>query len=64
MRTADIPGPRLDDSRARIRRHRRTPYEHVFSAMVYCLKHGDDEAAALLSRWLVLLDEEERWEKF
>lgn len=48
----------LDSSRMRIRHHQKDAYEYVFHAMVYCLKHGDDEAAALLSRWLVLLDEE------
>jgi hypothetical protein len=61
MRLSDLKQPRLTESRIRIRHHRRSPYERVFSAMVYCLKHRDDEAAAAaLSPVLKALDEEER----
>jgi hypothetical protein len=59
VRLSDLPRPRLDDSRLRIRRHHKTPYEIVFDALVYCLKHQDDEAAALLSPVLKVLDDEE-----
>jgi len=59
MRLSDLKHPRLADSRLRIRRHRKTPYEIVFHATIYQLKHGDYEAAALLSPLLKLLDEED-----
>jgi len=59
MRASDLGRPRLDASRTRIRHHYRTPYEHVFSASIYCLKQGDKEAAEVLARILQLLDEVE-----
>lgn len=46
----------LSESRMRIRHHQKDPYEYVFGASIYCLKHGDDEAARLLSAHLNCVD--------
>lgn len=48
----------LANSQMRIRRHQKDAHEYVFHAMVYCLQMRDFEAAGLLARWLVLLNEE------
>lgn len=45
----------LDSSQMRIRHCPRTPYERVFSAMVYCLRNQDEEAALILRGLLRLL---------
>lgn len=47
-----VSTPRLNESRMRIRHCPRTPYERVFSAMVYCLKRGDYESALRLKEHL------------
>jgi hypothetical protein len=52
MNVNQLKYPRLDFSRDRIRDHQRDAYEHVFSALIYCLKRGDYEAALWLKEHL------------